>query len=1157
MRFTPDDINGHRYRHHDIKGWVRQHRAELLSAIATLVHEWVRQGSPAGPTPFTSFPEWGRVVGGILKCAGLPDPCLPHEENQSSGDQATKAMRDFFVLAFDHFGDREVLKKEFQEFIQENEEVHELFDWLDFGARRGQISFGKTLTKFDKRELGGITFRLKQTSKNCGSYRFFRDDRGFFPSISLNPSNTDSGSSNTAPKQGIGDVGGKSHTLYMGEKNSDEKNKNKNDLNSLYIGERGNSPNIPNSLQAIFCTQRSDLDRIALDLKDAERIALDIETYGQRKTDGLDPWKGDIRLLTLSRHGGTVWTIDLRATGYDLGPLKPILEDAGIIAHNAKFDLLWLRVKCGLVVKKIHCTLTAARLLSAGTKPGNNLDQCLERYLGIQAAADHSRSDWASMLLTDDQLAYATRDVAYLHELLGTMESELESSGLDIVWALESALLPCVVRMEANGINVDKDKFRAVADESHKLAQAATDDLRAALGNPAINPASPGQLLAALRAKGLKLESTSEESLKAADDGHLVPLVLAFREASKRAQQAEALIGHIQSDGRIHGRFEPLGTATGRFSSREPNLQNIGRGEIREAFTAPEGMRLIVADYSQIELRAAAAIAGETKMVDAYKAGADLHKQTAATVLGKPEDQVTKADRQLSKACFSGDTEVLTPKGWVRFENYDGTTPVAQFALPEGIEWNPPRPRSNRWGHPTGKVRYHGDGAISFVHPIGFQSFDDRELFHHEDRNTDLLLTEDHQVAFITNNGNPVKMPAAEVTPGNCRHFIAAGTMARKKPNACMEAFTRTLAMVVADGYFSNPRCVRFGFSKQRKVERCLKLLESIGLTPCVSVKGRVTMINVKNQEWVECLLSWITIKKDLSWRCLTELPADIYLDEAGYWDSHMIYGKARNRALFVTTSKQTAEVMQAMAATSGIPSILRHELRTNEKHSDIWNLSYIHEGPTTWRASWNLKPTGRRERVWCVQVPSGAILIRRNGKVCVQGNCNFGLLYGQSAPGLVKYAATSYGVTLDEDQAHEIRHAFFRTYSRLRQWHGESHQHAQAKASEVRTRTGRRRLIPDNASDWERFTALVNTPVQGGTADGMKHALVLISQRLPETARIVSTVHDEVVVECAEETAEFCKHIITTAMVEAMADLFPEVPVEVEANICNSWAEK
>jgi DNA polymerase I-like protein with 3'-5' exonuclease and polymerase domains len=572
--------------------------------------------------------------------------------------------------------------------------------------------------------------------------------------------------------------------------------------------------------KAVFCSSRSDLDRIASDLTGASRIALDIETYGERKGDGLDPWKGEIRLLTLGRHGGPIWTIDLRATGYDLGPLKPVLEETGIIAHNAKFDLLWLRVKCGLVAKHVHCTLTAARLLVAGTKPGNDLDKCLERYLGIAPAADHSRSDWASMLLTDDQLAYAARDVAHLHDLLGTMESELEMAGLDGVWLLESALLPVVIGMEANGLNVERTKLRSIADEALKLAHQAADDLRAALGNPGINPASPGQLLAALRAKGLKLESTAEDVLKAADDGHLVPLVLAHREASKRAQQAESLIDHIRHDGRIHGRFEPLGTATGRFSSKEPNLQNIGRGEIREAFTSPEGKRLIVADYSQIELRAAAAIAGETKMIDAYKAGADLHKLTAASVLGKPEDQVTKSDRQLSKSV-------------------------------------------------------------------------------------------------------------------------------------------------------------------------------------------------------------------------------------------------------------------------------------------------------------------------------------------------NFGNLYGQSAQGLVKYAASSYGVTIDEDQATDIRQAFFRTYSRLRQWHGTSHNQAESGVTEVRTRSGRRRLIPDTASEWERFTALVNTPVQGGTADGMKHALVLIAERLPDSARIVSTVHDEVVVECLEDSADQCREIITTAMVEAMSALFPEVPVEVEANVCTTWAEK
>jgi DNA polymerase-1 len=813
LRFTPEDINGHRYKYPDIKGWVRQHRADLLSAIAALVNEWVRQGCPPGPSPFTSFPEWGQVVGGILHCAGLPDPCLPHEDSQSSGDQSTRAMRDFYQLAFDHFGDREVLKKEFQEFVQQDEGVHDLFDWIDFSARRGMISFGKLVTKFDKRELGGITFRIKQTSKNSGTYRFFRIGESELPICRSIPQLT------TNP-EGCRDVEGCFSIPNVGEKNAHEKNKKKNVLKALYERGRKTSPDIPTSHKAVFCSLRSDLDRIALDLTGADRIALDIETYGPRKGDGLDPWKGDIRLLSLRRENGTIWTIDLRAVGYELGPLKRILEDAGIIAHNAKFDLLWLRVKCGLFAKRVHCTLTAARLLVAGTKPGNNLDQCLERYLGIQPASDHSRSDWASMLLTEDQLAYAARDVAHLHDLLATMESELAASGLDTVWALESNLLPCVVGMEATGMHVEREKLRYIADDAHKLAQQASDDLRAALGNPGINPASPAQLLAALRANGLKLESTAEEKLKEADDGHLVPLVLAFREASKRAQQAESLIDHIQQDGRIHGRFEPLGTATGRFSSKEPNLQNIGRGEIREAFTAPQGKRLIVADYSQVELRAAAAIAGETKMIEAYQAGADLHKLTAATVLGKPEDQVTKSDRQLAKSV-------------------------------------------------------------------------------------------------------------------------------------------------------------------------------------------------------------------------------------------------------------------------------------------------------------------------------------------------NFGLIYGQSAPGLVRYAATSYGVTMDEDEATRIRQAFFRTYSRLRQWHGVSHNRAEEGVTEVRTRTGRRRLIPSTASDWERFTALVNTPVQGGTADGMKHALVLIHERLPKSARIVSTVHDEVVVECNEGSSDECREIITTAMIEAMAALFPEVPVEVETNICTTWAEK
>jgi DNA polymerase-1 len=468
----------------------------------------------------------------------------------------------------------------------------------------------------------------------------------------------------------------------------------------------------------------------------------------------------------------------------------------------------------------VFCTLVAARLLSAGTKPGNDLDKCLERYLDIASAPDHSRSDWGSMFLDEGQLAYAARDVLHLHALSNKLWGLLESDQLDRVGRLEFDLVPVIVEMENSGIAVDQAKLREIETKARSSASDHAGMLRQKFNLPKLNPGSPQQLLEALNASGIELENTNEESLKAADDGEIIPLILEFRGAEKLAQQAASLLECVKQDGRIHGRFDPTGTATGRFSSKDPNLQNIGRGELRTCFVPEPGNKLIVADYSQIELRAAAVIAGETKMIEAYKNGVDLHKQTAAEVLGKPPEAVTKADRQTGKAS-------------------------------------------------------------------------------------------------------------------------------------------------------------------------------------------------------------------------------------------------------------------------------------------------------------------------------------------------SFGLLYGQSAPGLVRYAASSYGVQIELEQAEQIRRQFFRTYGHLRQWHGESRNKADAGAREVRTVMGRRRLIPETASEWERFTALVNTPVQGGCADGMKQAIIRIAQLLPPEARLISTVHDEVLVEAPEAIANEVLNLVQTTMIEAMATLFPQVPIEVEAGSCSNWGEK
>jgi len=158
----------------------------------------------------------------------------------------------------------------------------------------------------------------------------------------------------------------------------------------------------------------------------------------------------------------------------------------------------------------------------------------------------------------------------------------------------------------------------------------------------------------------------------------------------------------------------------------------------------------------------------------------------------------------------------------------------------------------------------------------------------------------------------------------------------------------------------------------------------------------------------------------------------------------------------------------------------------------------------------------------------------------------NFGLLYGQSANGLVRYAETSYGVKLDTEKARQIRRKFFDEYKHLREWHNQANEDAGSNREVLSTQLGRKRWLPvEGDVRWQRFTALLNAPVQGGAADVIKTAIIALQEKLPEGAGIVSTVHDELIVEAPLGVAE------------SAVSLYPTVPFEVEAHICEDWSEK
>ena len=243
---------------------------------------------------------------------------------------------------------------------------------------------------------------------------------------------------------------------------------------------------------------------------------------------------------------------------------------------------------------------------------------------------------------------------------------ELTQAGLDKVWQLECQLAPVVAAMRAQGFRVDCKRLEALAKTAEKDRAESEKKVKEALGAE-LNPRSPKQVKEALEKRGLKLKSTDEVALVMSGDP-AAELVLRSRAAEKRAQMISAYREAVGEDGRIHAEFDPLGTATGRFSCREPNLQNVGRDtEMRACFVADPKKVLVIADYSQVELRVAAFLAKEEAMLAAFRSGEDIHSLTAGKLAGKNHKAVSEEERKLAKAVNFGLLYGMSARGLAEY----------------------------------------------------------------------------------------------------------------------------------------------------------------------------------------------------------------------------------------------------------------------------------------------------------------------------------------------------------------------------------------------------------------------------------------------------------------------------------------------------------
>lgn len=362
-----------------------------------------------------------------------------------------------------------------------------------------------------------------------------------------------------------------------------------------------------------------------------------------------------------------------------LDQLRPLLEDDSKkkVGQNLKYDQSVL-ARHGVELKGIAFDTMLESYVFNSTATRHDMNSLADKYLGHQCVSFEEVAGKGKKQLTFNQIEldvaapYAAEDADITLRLHQTIYSRLEaeSSLAKVFHDIEMPLVDVMSRLERNGALVDGN---LLGKQSIEIGGRLVELERQAheLAGESFNLASPKQLQALLFEKlGLPVKkktpkgqpSTAEDVLQElALDYPLPKLLIEHRGLSKlKSTYTDKLPQMINPEtGRIHTSYHQAGTATGRLSSSDPNLQNIpirteeGR-RVRQAFIAPGGYKLVAADYSQIELRIMAHLSGDRGLLEAFSKGLDIHKATAAEVFGAALEDVTTEQRRSAKAINFG-----------------------------------------------------------------------------------------------------------------------------------------------------------------------------------------------------------------------------------------------------------------------------------------------------------------------------------------------------------------------------------------------------------------------------------------------------------------------------------------------------------------------
>ena len=847
--------------------------------------------------------------------------------------------------------------------------------------------------------------------------------------------------------------------------------------------------------------------------------------------------------------------------------------DMGVIAQRdpSLLPLIFAAYDAG----RVGCTQVLSKLqYIAGVHPSqqHSLADVAKRHLGVRmtgkSGPDAWRFHYRKLIGTGvDSWPTAARDYAINDAILTRDAWNAQSKQMvpDLVpqvaadWSLQT--------MGAWGVAVDPEsvyeldaRIRPPVEEAIEYlktvgiyrADGSQDRKRVvALVTEAYNGRPPrGEPTKKMLAKGVTLGNVLYDADTLRASGH--PDLITLAKMSKDQKELSSFLPMLLEAARLGLPLAPYWNVlvnTGRTSCSKPNLQNLPRrAGVREALCPRPGNIFFGADYSVAELKSLAQVLynqiGDNAMLRACNAGMDLHILTSSQIDGcsydemykryKDGDPAAKNLRNLSKACFHPDTEVMTRKGWRRIAD-----------LSEGEEVLSAQPDDT-----TGEVRVLWEQPLRLTErdsPVG-------ELVHLQNEGIDLRVTPDHRMlAFRQNGTHKVVMPE---DLGGCRAWKNAGTFL----DGTWAPDPRILRLAVAaqaDGHYTPGGLVRYGFTKQRKIDRlrglaagnCTEALHANGESP--KAVTSITLSAVLSSR-VRALLDG---EKRIPWTWLDLTPSarEVVLTEVRHWDGHKAHNWKQCR--YSSTDRQSVDVVQALATMGGRKTRLVEwdDPRGNRKR--LYSLSVKDHAHTR---GGNLRTTRipYKGKVVCLSVPSTFIIARDGGIPVAVGQCNFGYPGGMG-PAAMAESAAGYGVTITEQEAKDLKTVWLNTYPEMHGYFERlSRQAAGGWFMMEQHYSGRMR-------DKCTYTSGANTLFQGLTADGVKRAMYEICRRQMTDrssalygTRMNAVIHDEFLCEGPEDQCPEAADEMAQIMVEQMGVVSPDVKHEADPFLMRRWTK-